>query len=325
MNRQVQIVATLLVAATASTNASFGEDAPERLTLNELRAQYGDTDGRIANVQGVEVYYKDQGEGPAILMIHGSRSTLRTWDGVTPQLIDRYRVIRYDLPPQGLSGPVSDEAAGRLSPASLAAGLLDYLNVDRVTCVGVSSGGTTCMYLAATYPNRVTRLVMSNSPSDPVTTGHLKMPPEFIEAQRVARESGFESLNFWNEFLDYFNAVPARISAQKRREYYDFNRRIVEPNITALVGLVSDKDKTMAALSSVRAPALLIWGSKDPLLPPNTAAKLAGYLENTQVSVVFMPDVGHYPPVEAPYRFGKIVAAYLEAAAPAEARKDGSD
>ena len=295
----------------------LAEDAvAERLSLESLRQKYADPDGRIAEIGGVEVYYKDQGEGPAILMIHGSRSTLRTWDRIAPALVDRYRVIRYDLPPHGLSGSVSDEAAQRVEPASFTAGLLDHIGVDQVTCVGVSSGGTTCMYFAAAYPGRVSRLIMSNSPSDPVRTDHMVMTPEFEKALEEFTETGFEAKHFINEFLTFYSGDPQRISEQTRLEYYDFNRRVTEANSTALVGIVEDHQKARKAMAGVRAPTLLIWGGRDALLIPAAAGVLGGYLENTQVSTVFMPDVGHYPPLESPHRFARIVAAYIEGATP---------
>ncbi len=318
MHRNLCLVKVLFALVVPSFSlAALADDAlAERLTLESLRQEYADADGRFADIGGVEVYYKDQGEGPAILMIHGSRSTLRTWDRVAPEFLDRYRVIRYDLPPNGLSGPVSVETADRLEPASFAAGLLDHLGVDQVTCVGVSNGGTTCMYLAAAYPDRVNRLVLSNSPSDPVTTDHVNEPPEFEEAIRVLDETGLETENFMDLYLDFFSGDPRRISEQTRREYFDFNRRVKEANRLALTGLVGDYAKTRKAMASVRAPVLLIWGGRDALLPPAAAGILASYLEGTLVSTVFMPDVGHYPPLESPLRFAQIVAAFLEAAAP---------
>ncbi|MCY3942070.1 MAG: alpha/beta hydrolase [Gammaproteobacteria bacterium] len=318
MNRNLCLVTVLFALVVPSVPLpSLADDAlAERLTLETLRQEYAGQDGRFAEIGGVEVYYKDQGEGPAILMIHGSRSTLRTWDRVAPELLDRYRVIRYDLPPNGLSGPVPDEAADRLEPASFAAGLLDHLGVEQVTCVGVSNGGTTCIYLAAAYPDRVHRLVLSNSPSDPVTTDHVNEPPEFEEAIRILEETGFETENFMDLYLDFFSGDPRRISDQTRREYFDFNRRAKEANRLALTGLVGDHAKTRKAMASVSAPVLLIWGGRDALLPPAAAGTLASYLEGTLVSTVFMPDVGHYPPLESPVRFAQIVAAFLEAAAP---------
>ena len=62
---------------TICSSAFAAEGEP--LTLQELRAKYADPAGKIALVGGVEVYYKDEGAGPAILMVHGSQSTLKTW------------------------------------------------------------------------------------------------------------------------------------------------------------------------------------------------------------------------------------------------------
>ena len=320
MNRFGACALALLATSIVPHAALAAEPATAKpyLSLEQLRAKYGDAQsGRYATIGGVEVYHKDEGKGPAILLIHGSQSTLRTWDHIAPLLVQRgYRVIRYDTPPLGLSGSISDQAARQLTPAAFVAGLLDHLGVDRVSCVGVSSGGTTCMYLAATYPERVHRLVMSNAPSDPVENAKLTPTPEFEAAQREARETGFQSQRFWNAFLDYFSGVPERLDAGIREQYYDINRRVPEKNYTALTGLVRDHEKVRAAMARVHCPTLLIWGARDELLPPAAADTLAGYLENAQVSKIFMPDVGHYPPLEVPARFAQLVISYLEVATP---------
>jgi pimeloyl-ACP methyl ester carboxylesterase len=309
---------TLLVLLTLTNSPTYAQDSAKPfLSLEALRAKYSDRKARIALIKGVEVYYKDEGRGPAIMMVHGSQSTLKTWDYIAPLLSKRYRVIRFDIPPQGLSGRVSDEAAARLQPTDIPEGLLAQLSVTRITYVGVSSGGTLGVYLAAKRPDLVERLILSNTPSDPVKTDHMKQSAEFIEAQREARETGFQSQRFWDLFLDYFSGEPSRLDRAIHEQYYDFNRRGPEKNYTALLGLVANHDKAVAAMRAVKAPTLLIWGGRDQLLVPATADILAGYLTGTQVSKVFMPEVGHYPPLETPQRFAQLVAAYIEAATPA--------
>jgi len=55
----------------------------------------------------------------------------------------------------------------------------------------------------------------------------------------------------------------------------------------------------MARLDSVKAPALVIWGMRDPVLPPYLGDKLYGYLKNAKGrSFIALEDVGHYPPVK---------------------------
>ena len=120
-----------LVMALTLLPSVLPATAGENITVEQLRAKYGDRAGHIAVIGGVEVYYKDEGKGPAILMVHGSQSTLKTWDYVAAKLTKRYRVIRYDIPPQGLSGHVSDEAEKAMQPTDVAEGLLKILGVDK--------------------------------------------------------------------------------------------------------------------------------------------------------------------------------------------------
>ncbi len=308
----------LAVLAAVSCAQFTWAQAPEaeRLTRAQLIAKYADPQGRTMTISGVEVYYKDEGHGPAILMIHGSASTLKTYDVVVARLKSRYRIIRYDIPPSGLSGPVSDEAAAKLKPADIAEQLLGRLRVTSATVVGVSSGGTLGVFLAARRPDMVNRLILSNTPSDPVDTSHMVEPASFVAVQKEAARTHFQSQVFWDEFLSYFSGDPRRLSPTVRRQYYDFNRRSPEKHPLDLVAQVADHKAAIAAFDAVRAPTLLVWGARDPLLTPPTAAVLAGYLHHAQVSVVFIPDVGHYPPLEAPDRFARIVSDYIDAVTP---------
>jgi pimeloyl-ACP methyl ester carboxylesterase len=79
---------------------------------------------------------------------------------------------------------------------------------------------------------------------------------------------------------------------------------------------VADHAKSLQNFASIRAPVLLVWGERDPLLTPPSAKVLANYLINTQVSEVLLPDVGHYPPIEVPARFAQIVRDYIEIVTP---------
>jgi pimeloyl-ACP methyl ester carboxylesterase len=287
-----------------------------RLTVAQLRAKYGDPRSRYMTIRGIEVHYKDEGKGPVLFMVHGSQSSLRTWDRITILLKARYRIIRYDIPGFGLSGAVTDDAAATVQPAEIAEELLNRLGVKKATIVGVSSGGTMGMYLAARRPDLVERLILSNTPSDPVKTDHLVQPKSFLDAQERAIQTRYQDMAFWNEFLSYFSGDPSRISARTRAEYYDFNRRVVEKYPIALVARIGDGKQAAIEMAKVRAPVLLAWGTGDPLLPESAANAIARYLANARISRLLMPDVGHYPPLEVPDRFARLIADYVEVVVP---------
>lgn len=290
------------------------------LTLDQLKAKYQDSRSRYATIAGLRVHYKDEGlkrpGAPVLLLVHGSSSTLRTWDAMVPLLKARYRVIRYDVPGLGLSDDVPDSVVAATAPAEIAEGLLAQLGVKRVTVVGVSSGGTLGVFLAARRPDLVERLVISNAPSDPVDTSHLVPTPEWAAAQARAKTNGYQDADFWSQFLSFFAGDGKRIDQATRLHFYDFNRRAPHKNFIAMIAKVGDAPKARAAMSAVKVPTLLIWGGSDALLPTSAGRTLYSYLANAEPALVYLPDVGHFPPIETPGRFTTVMRAWIEAGVP---------
>lgn len=318
-------VSAAILAASVSPHTMAQNAAPSQattahpyLTIDELRRKYADPQSRYAEIGGLKIHYKDEGprNAPVLFMVHGSESSLRTWDRIAVALKKRYRIVRYDIPGYGLSDGATDAAAKSMQPTDVPVELLKRLGIGKVTFVGVSSGGTMGMYLAARRPDLVERLILSNTPSDPVDTSHLVMPKSFTYAVERSKQTGFRDQDFWNQFLSYFAGDAGRISPQTRREYYDFYRRVPEKNLLALVARIGDGKQASVEMAKVHQPTFLIWGGADHLLPESAANAIARYLKNTQISRVIMPDVGHYPPLEVPDRFAQLIAAYVEAGTP---------
>lgn len=307
----------VLAVQNSSVVAAPAASAHPWLSLAELRARYQDRASRYLTVGGIQVHYKDEGRGRPILLVHGSSSTMKTWDALVPTLRRAgYRVIRYDVPGMGLSDDVPDTMLGSIAPADVAAALLDQLKIQRTVVVGVSSGGTLGSFLAASRPDLVAQLVITNAPSDPVDTSHLVPTPAWAAAQARAKASGFQDADFWSQFLSYFAGNAQRIDEPTRRHFYDFNRRTPHRNAIGMIAKVADAPKARAAIARVRAPTLLIWGGSDALLPTSAGRTLRDYLTGTDAAIVYMPDVGHFPPIETPDRFARIMLGWLEAAVP---------
>lgn len=290
------------------------------LTLDQLKAKYQDSQSHYATIAGLKVHYKDEGlkgpDAPVLLLVHGSSSTLRTWDGMVPLLKAHYRVIRYDVPGLGLSDDVPDSVVASTAPADIAEALLTQLGIKKVTVVGVSSGGTLGVFLAAKRPDLVERLVLSNAPSDPVDTSHLVLTKAWTDAQARAKAQGYQDADYWSQFLTFFAGDGSRIDQPTRLHFYDFNRRTAHKNFIAMIAKVADAPKARAAMAAVKAPTLLIWGGSDALLPPSAGRTLYGYLANAEPALVYLPDVGHFPPIETPKRFTAIMRAWIEDGVP---------
>ena len=308
------LVSMAILCSAQATPAPAG--GGPTLTLQALRAAYALPSGHITTIAGVEIYYTDEGTGPAILLCNGSSSSLRTWDGVAAALKGSYRVIRFDIPPGDLSGSIPPALKGKLVPTDIPEGLLAQLHIRHVTGVGVSSGGTMVVQLAAKRPDLVDRLILSNTPSDPVNTDPMVLSPALKRETDAFKATGYRSLAYWNAFWDFFAGVPSRIPVTMRQQFYDMNRRAPEPDPLGMAAKVADHARALQNFAAIHAPTLLVWGERDPLLTPPSAKVLAGYLVNTQVSALLLPDVGHYPPIEVPERFAHIVRDYIETETP---------
>lgn len=294
--------------------------ASNTLSLDQLKAKYQNSQSHYATIAGLKIHYRDEGlkraDAPVLLLVHGSSSTLKTWDGMVPLLKAHYRVIRYDVPGLGLSDDVPDSVVASTAPADIAEALLTQLGVKKATVVGVSSGGTLGIFLAAKRPDLVERLVISNAPSDPVDTSHLVPSKAWADALARAKANGYQDADYWSQFLAFFAGDGTRIDQPTRLHFYDFNRRAPHKNFIAMIAKVADAPKARAAMAAVKVPTLLIWGGSDPLLPTSAARILYGYLGNAEPGLVYLPDVGHFPPIETPQRFTTVMRAWIEAGVP---------
>ena len=109
------------------------------------------------------VHYRDEGEGPAVVLIHGLLVNGRVWDDVLPRLGTGVRRIVPDLPLGSHLTPMNDGAA--LDPPALArmiAELVERLDLHEVTLVGNDTGGALCQLVVAHHPERIGKLLLIN-------------------------------------------------------------------------------------------------------------------------------------------------------------------
>jgi len=308
--------ATFLVpGATAFAAGTVAEAPVQRTPLAELRKRFQQRGDKYLTLKGVELRYRDEGprSAPVLLLNHGSRSTLNQWDGVTAHLKRRYRIVRFDMPANGLSGTLTNESKAAIgSPEALVAGFLDALGIDKVNIAGVSSGGTLSYYFAAAYPDRVENLMLSNTPSNPVPGLKVDTPADLAAATARAKATGIEGKDFWSAYLGSLYGDKARMEPGLPDKYYELNLRELEPNVTGLHALTANAEKTMEQLAKVRAPVLLVWGMRDYVLPPIQGYDLQKYLANAQSrSFVALDTVGHYPPMESPEAVADVMDAFI--------------
>jgi pimeloyl-ACP methyl ester carboxylesterase len=170
-----------LIALAVPTALAMADEAPRHMSHEQLEAKYTDKDSRFAQIDDVRLHYKDEGQGPAILLVHGSMGDVSDWDGWARVLAPRHRVVRLDLPGFGISGPIANGNYSIDRSLSLIDGLMDQLGIERFAIAGVSYGGPVAFRYAATRTGRVNALVIMNSAG--IEYGKQKVDPKTGEKE----------------------------------------------------------------------------------------------------------------------------------------------
>ncbi len=317
-------IAIAAIVALAAIGAGLYV-APRRgaapIALEALRQQYRTPQSRFVDVAGVQVHYQDEGSGPVLLAFHGSFGALQTYDGVVARLRDRYRIIRFDQPPTGLSGPVP--AGFTMTPEAFVREFLAKLGIGKVAVIGNSSGGIFAYRHAAGFPADVTAVILVNTPpSAPVdNAAALARQPwlEQLSVRTCAKFAKRRSPTCWRDFLESMYVRKERVTDALVQQYYDYNRQPGAQQMTSIAAIMRVDAQVLDYLSRITAPTLLIWGTHSPVLPPDTARLLASRLTTTQPELRILEHVAHYPPLEAPEEVAAAAGEFLDRVVPREA------
>ncbi len=291
--RVLRIVLALLGALVVLLLVSVRTDVP----LDELKPKYAGGASRFTKIDGVDIHYRDEGQGSPLVLIHGSSSSLHTWDGWVAKLSPHHRIVRLDLPGYGLTGPATDKDYTALRYAKVVVGLLDQLGVAQADVAGNSLGGRVALTLALEHPSRVRRLVLV----DAAGLGGQRLPTIF----RLAGVPVLNGLLRWvtpraviRANVNEVYGDTGRVTDSVVDRYYDMTRR--EGNRQATIDRfshLSDPDLD-GRLREIHLPVLLEWGERDVWIPIAFAHRMQEGIAGSKL--VTYPDGGHVPMEELP-------------------------
>ena len=235
-----------------------------QISLQDLREKYADDGSRFVTIDGAEVHYRDEGQGPIVVLLHASYFNLLTWNGLTEELRTNHRVIRFDFPNVGLSGPETIEPpGGRFNlierNVEILGGLVGELGLEQFALVATSSGGSVGFRYASRFPERVTRLVLINSAGMPRTarTDPNRARPETAQWDDMP----VKPREFWEYSVN--QNFPSGIDAPDWFVdlAYDLNRRT---ETTPVAKYFFETGDPQSILAGIQAPTLILWGKANP-------------------------------------------------------------
>ena len=297
----------LLVALAGVAWWAYTPDLPRDV----LEARYRSRQDAYVQALGVSLRVRDSGPhgAPVVIMLHGFGASLETWEAWAQGLSDRFRVVRFDLPGFGLTGP---DPTGDYSDArsiALLAALMDQLGIARASLVGNSLGGRIAWRFAATHPDRVQRLVLVAPDGFESKGFEYGRAPEVGFAVRLMRHALPRPLVQMSLAPAYGDR--AALSDAVLDRYRDL---MLAPGVRdAMIARLEQSilHDPRPALARITAPTLLVWGAKDAMIPVANAQDYLAAIPDARL--VEFPALGHVPHEEAPAETLAEVRAFLEA------------
>jgi pimeloyl-ACP methyl ester carboxylesterase len=263
----------------------------------------GVTEHSVLRLDGGDVHVCQDGprDAPALLLVHGSATSSRSWDALVPLLAASHHVVRIDLPGHGRSSEPVGRGYDTAEQARTLGAALDRLRVQHVLAVGHSSGGYAATALAEQRPDLVTALVLINTgpgmkafiepranPIDPA-----QWPPTDEQIRQFASSGFREGHRVPQELVDELRGMTYHaVTAAMQASTAYLNQR-------ALPDRLSDLGK----------PLRVIFGDQDRRWRPSSAAD---YRVVPGAEVEWLPGAGHTPILEEPRRTAALLLDFAE-------------
>jgi pimeloyl-ACP methyl ester carboxylesterase len=310
MKKFLKVLLVLLVMATIALTV-FWFARPADVSFDEVRAGIPNAEySHFADIDGVRVHYQEKGTGTPLVLIHGFTSSTYSWKDVFEPLSKNFRVIALDLKGFGFSGK-PDGDYSRRAQAALVAHLLDYLKIEKAWLCGNSMGGEIALDFALQNPQRVAGLILVDSAGVNVP-GSGSLAPSYLlipVVGRVLMALALRSDKLVREGLEKSFYDHTKVTNERVANYY-------RPLKTRGGQLAALRARTQADLfpieqdlGRVNAPAMIIWGAQDALIPLEAGIKMSKLIKDSKL--VIFESCGHLPQEEMPGRVVDYVTQFI--------------
>ncbi len=253
------------------------------LAQAQVAAPEKETQGRLAEVNGIQMYYEAHGKGEPLVMLHGFGASGAVWKPFVEEFAESYKLIIPDLRGHGRSTNPTNQFTHRQSALDVCA-LLDVLKIRRFRAMGISTGGMTLIHMATQQPERVEAMVL---------IGATIYFPE--QAREIMRKTTVEGIT------------------EEKWEVYRSRHKRGDDQIRALVNQFhgfkdsyDDMNFTPPYLSTIKARTFIVHGDRDEFFPVSIPVEM--YRSTPKSYLWIIPNGGHVP------IFGENEATFTEKA-----------
>lgn len=255
------------------------------------------------HANGIDIHYELEGSGPVVMFAHSLGSDLSIWTAQKSALAGRHTVLTYDLRGHGKTTATPGAYSFDLLAADAIA-LLDALDIETASFVGISLGGMIGQALALAAPHRIDKLVLADTVC--------RYPPE-VQAT-------------WPERIRQIAAAGLDPLVQPTLErWFTTAFRTAHPDVTERIGNIIRSTPVAgyvgcchaiasldfsARLSAVHRPAMVVVGDSDPGVPMALAQELAAAVPGAGLEVI--AGAAHLSNMEQVDIFNQLLTNFLD-------------
>lgn len=245
------------------------------------------------------VHYDRTGDGPALLLLHGTAASREQWGPLTELAKDRFTVLAPDFPGSGLTaddgGPITVPAL-----AAQAEAVLDHARVERAHVVGHSLGGVVAAQLAGTHPGRVRSAVLHAA--WPVTD--VRQDAEFRYWLDLLRTGTFARML---PLMAFGPRYWEQATAESNEQLVKTLETVIQPGANRQI----EADRAVdlrPVLGRITAPVLVLGSAHDRIVTADQQRELAAAIPHARAAEI---DAGHGAPAELPDEFARVVLDFV--------------
>jgi len=258
----------------------------------------------IVKANNINIYYKEAGQGEALIMLMGLGADHNAWKDQVPFLNRYFRVITPDNRGTGMSDKPREPYSMRMMADDTVA-LMTALEIEKAHILGLSMGGLIAQELAINYPKRVDKLVLASTYAvQDLSSGST---PEMMQASQVSGKAGLFliKLAFNRPLQRYFMLLMAGINSLVVKDSVKaVNRAGFEGQLKACL-----EHNTLDRLSQIKARTLVIVGEGDRVIKPSSSEVMAEKIPDS--NLVKFKNGSHVLNMEMKNFFDQTVLSFL--------------
>ena len=274
-----------------------------------------DATSRTLETPGGTLHYHEAGDGPPLLLLHGSGPGVSGWAnfrGNLPAFAAHHRTLVLDMP--GFGKSYACEKSPMLAAPQAVLDFLDGMALESIPILGNSMGGNIAAQVAANHPGRVSRLVTIGGVGlaifSPTPAEGIKLLVQFVE------DPTRERLVTWMESMVYDPSILTEEFVELRLEaamqpaaLADVRKMFNAKILRAMRGRSGNVADQVAMLTKIEAPTLLTFGRDDRVTPLDSALVPMRLIRKCEIHVFY--DCGHWAMIERKDEFESVVLAFL--------------